>query len=98
MIFPLILHHVVSIKSIIFYFFRYQQEVETPFHVSKACLEPNTGKPGEVTSVFVEVDDEEFIVCNLNGKNMNENLDLNFNTGDKVCFKTNVNIYFFISV
>merc|ERR1712037_223573 len=32
--------------------------------------------------------DEEFIVCNLNDKILNETLDLNFNAGDKIVFKT----------
>merc|ERR1711953_1068683 len=39
--------------------------------------------------VFVEVDDaDEFIICNLSEGIMNENLDLNFNSGDKICFRT----------
>merc|ERR1712226_103625 len=67
---------------------RYEQTVQEPFHISKACIEPSTSK-GSVTSVFVEVDDaDEFIICNLSEKIMNENLDLNFNSGDKICFRT----------
>merc|ERR1712018_753290 len=67
---------------------RYEQTVQEPFHISKACIEPTTSK-GSVTSVFVEVDDaDEFIICNLSEKIMNENLDLNFNSGDKICFRT----------
>ena len=70
--------------------FRYEQTVEEPFHISKACIEPSTSK-GSITSVFVEVDDaDEFIICNLSEKIMNENLDLNFNSGDKICFRTTV--------
>merc|ERR1712110_847843 len=67
---------------------RYEQTVQEPFHISKACIEPTTSK-GSVTSVFVEVDDaDEFIICNLSEEIMNENLDLNFNSGDKICFRT----------
>ena len=74
--------------------FRYEQTVEFPFHVSKACIEPSTSKDS-VTSVYVEVDNaDEFIICNLSEKVMNETLDLNFNSGDKICFKTTVNINF----
>merc|ERR1712203_1031493 len=40
-------------------------------------------------TVFGEVDDaDEFIICNLSEGIMNENLDLNFNSGDKICFRT----------
>merc|ERR1712203_996813 len=40
-------------------------------------------------TVFGEVDDaDEFIICNLSEKIMNENLDLNFNSGDKICFRS----------
>ena len=69
--------------------FRYEQTVEDPFHISKACIEPTTGK-GNITSVYVECNDEEFIVCNLSDKILNETLDLNFNMGDKIVFKTSV--------
>ena len=73
--------------------FRYEQTVEDPFHISKACIEPTTGK-GNITSVYVECNDEEFIVCNLSDKILNETLDLNFNMGDKIVFKTSVIIRF----
>ena len=73
--------------------FRYEQTVEDPFHISKACIEPTTGK-GNITSVYVECNDEEFIVCNLSDKILNETLDLNFNMGDKIVFKTSVIIQF----
>merc|ERR1711874_221424 len=69
---------------------RYEQAVEDPFHISKACLEPTSVKDGKnsITSVYIEVDDEEFLLCNLSDKVLNESLDLNFNTGDKLVFKT----------
>jgi FK506-binding nuclear protein len=66
---------------------RYEQVVEEPFHISKACVEPTTCK-GKVVSVYVEANDEEFLVCNLSDEIMNETLDLNFNDGDKIVFKT----------
>jgi len=68
---------------------RYEQLVEEPFHISKACIEPSTSKG--TTSVFIEVDDEEFIICNLTDEILNENLDLNFNFGDKIVFRTSGN-------
>ena len=73
---------------------RYEQAVEDPFHISKACLEPTSVKDGKnsITSVYIEVDDEEFLLCNLSDKVLNESLDLNFNTGDKLVFKTSVSI------
>merc|ERR1712107_61297 len=69
---------------------RYEQNVEDPFHISKACLEPSSIKDSKnaVTSVYIEVDDEEFLLCNLTDKVSNESLDLNFNVGDKIVFKT----------
>ena len=63
--------------------------MEDPFHISKACIEPTTSK-GKITSVYVESNDEEFLVCNLSDKILNETLDLNFNMGDKIVFKTSV--------
>ena len=72
-----------------FSIFRYEQVVEEPFHISKACVEPATCK-GKVASVYVEANDEEFLVCNLSDKILNETLDLNFNAGDKIVFKSSV--------
>jgi len=66
---------------------RYEQVVEEPFHISKACVEPATCK-GKVASVYVEANDEEFLVCNLSDEILNETLDLNFNAGDKIVFKS----------
>merc|ERR1712004_617027 len=49
---------------------RYEQAVEDPFRISKACLEPTSVKDGKssITSVYIEVDDEEFLLCNLSDK------------------------------
>ena len=68
---------------------RYETEVQEPFRITKACIEPATAKDGKVTSVYVEQSDnnEEFIIANLNLKNFNESLDLTFNEGEKICFK-----------
>ena len=70
--------------------------VAEPFHVSKACLEPSSVKKGgdgggkPVTSVYLESDNEEFLICSLTSSNLNENLDLNFNRGEKICIRTEV--------
>merc|ERR1719318_1480252 len=66
---------------------RYETEVQEPFRITKACLEPATAG-GKISSVFVECDNnEEFIIANLNAKNFNETVDLSFNEGEKICFK-----------
>jgi len=66
---------------------RYETEVQEPFRITKACLEPSTAE-GKVSSLFIECDNsEEFIIANLNLKNFNETLDLAFNEGEKICFK-----------
>jgi len=66
---------------------RYETEVQEPFRITKACLEPASAG-GKVSSVFVECDNsEEFIIANLNAKNFNETIDLAFNEGEKICFK-----------
>lgn len=67
---------------------RYETQVQEPFRITKACIEPATAKDGKVTSVYVECDNnEEFIIANLNMKNFNESIDLGFNEGEKICFK-----------
>jgi len=66
---------------------RYETEVQEPFRITKACLEPATAT-SKTSSVFVECDNnEEFIIANLNAKNINETIDLSFNEGEKICFK-----------
>lgn len=47
---------------------------------------------GGFTSIFVEVENEEYLVANLSEKCVNESLNLNFNTGDKICFKVSVSL------
>lgn len=74
--------------------FRYQQVAEESFHISKACLEPTSAGKG-ITSVYIEVDNDEFIVCNLNKEGvMSDSLDLNFVAGEKICFRNVVRIKF----
>lgn len=65
---------------------RYEQAVEESFHISKACLEP-TQSTGKICSVYLEQDNEEFILCNLSDNNLNESLDLNFTETEKICFR-----------
>merc|ERR1711894_429204 len=65
---------------------RYEQTVEEDFHISKACIEPNPNN-GKICSVYLEQDNEEFILCNLSQKNLNESLDLNFSESEKICFR-----------
>ncbi len=78
-------------------FLRYEQVVEEPFHVSKACLEPSSasGAPFKgTTTLYVESDNEEFILTHLGEKaSITDNLDLNFQAGEKICFKTTVGQY-----
>lgn len=80
--------------------FRYAQTALEPFHISKACIEPSSLKKGDgkaLTSVYLESENEEFLLCTLGSNNLNENLDLNFNKGEKICVRaevTTVNISF----
>jgi FK506-binding nuclear protein len=65
---------------------RYTQTVERAFHVSMACLEPNTADNDNV-SVLLAFDNREFILCSLNRhKVIQTQLDLNFQSGDKIAF------------
>jgi hypothetical protein len=80
-------------KILSFAFFRYAQTDAEPLHVSKACVEPSSLKKGEgkqLTSIFLESENEEFLLCTLGSTNLNENLDLNFNRGEKICMRTEV--------
>ncbi len=73
--------------------FRYAQTAAEPFHISKACIEPSSLKKAEgqgLTSVYLESESEEFLLCTLSAKNLNENLDLNFNKGEKICVRAEV--------
>jgi len=65
---------------------RYDTVVQDSFRVTKACIEPSTAAD-KVTSLFLEHDAEEFIVANLDKKNLNEDLDIAFTAGEKIGFK-----------
>ena len=70
----------------LFPYFRYDTVVQDSFRVTKACIEPATAAD-KVTSLFLEHDAEEFIVANLDKKNLNEDLDIAFTAGEKIGFK-----------
>jgi len=75
---------------------RYEQRVTAAFTVSKACLavDPNTiDKNASLpkASVFLKTPDgEEFIICHLgyDKSHISENLEIKFDFGEKICFKT----------
>jgi hypothetical protein len=76
--------------------FRYAQTVSEPFHISKACVEPSSLMKAEgkdLTSVYLENEIEEFLLCTLGSNSLNEDLDLNFNRGEKICVRTEVLSY-----
>lgn len=65
---------------------RYTQTVERAFHVSMACLDPSTADSDNV-SVLLAFGNSEFILCSLNKhKAIQTQLDLNFQSGDKIAF------------
>ena len=78
--------------------FRYAQTALEPFHISKACVEPSSLKKGEedgnLTAVYLESENEEFLLCTLGSSNYNESLDLNFNKGEKICVRAEVILIF----
>lgn len=81
-------------SSFVFVFFlRYEQTVQASFHVSMACVEPNSLKDG-ATSLYLEVDNEDYLIGNLNKGNLNVTMDLNFTEGEDICFKTEVGTFF----
>ena len=75
----------------------YAQVAAEPFHVSKACVEPaslkkvtGAGDREAVTSVYLENEHEEYLLCSLGSGCFNVDLDLNFNKGEKICFRAEV--------
>ena len=42
----------------------YEQEAPESFHVSMACVEPQSASGG-ATSIYLDKDGEEFLLCNL---------------------------------
>jgi len=68
---------------------RYEQVVEEDFRITKACVDPSTLENGKVTSVILEKDNDEFIICNLtNPTGLDRQMDLAFCEGEKVTFRT----------
>jgi len=68
---------------------RYETVVEEDFRVTKACVDHTTLESGKIASVVLEKGSEEFILCNLvNPTQLDNSLDLNFATGEKICFRT----------
>jgi FK506-binding nuclear protein len=65
---------------------RYDTVVKESFRVCKACIEPASAAD-KVTSLMAEYDGEEYIIANLDKKNLNEQLDLAFSIGEKMAFK-----------
>jgi len=65
----------------------YEYEAPESFHVSMACVEPQSASGG-ATSIYLDKDGEEFLLCNLSSKQNNVSLDLNFGCGEKVCFRS----------
>ena len=70
------------------------------FHISKACIEPasmkkvtGSGDRDAVTSVYLENEHEEFLLCSLASGCLNVDLDLNFNKGEKICIRAEVSLY-----
>merc|ERR1719471_2567977 len=53
-----------------------------------ACVEPQSASGGGATSIYLDKDGEEFLLCNLSSKQNNVSLDLNFGCGEKVCFRS----------
>nr|CAD7446647.1 unnamed protein product [Timema bartmani] len=67
---------------------RFAQTVTKSFHISMACLEINNND-NDFVPVFIDVEDREYIVCNLHKNKMIQvQLDLTFAVGDKIAFYT----------
>ena len=73
---------------------RYEQVVEQSFHVSKACLELSSDKKGETTTLIIDIDNEEFILSHVSGNKPSDTLDLQFEVGEQICFRSEVLISF----
>ncbi|BFY98264.1 hypothetical protein BsWGS_01306 [Bradybaena similaris] len=68
---------------------RYSQVVKQGFHVSMAALEVQAKKPSENVQVLLQHESTEYLLCTLNGTVLQQNLDLNFETGEQVSFCLN---------
>ncbi|KAI5697247.1 hypothetical protein M8J76_001382 [Diaphorina citri] len=64
---------------------RYNTTVTKPFHISMAALDPKSITDNEVSSLVLNVDGTETILCNLGKPNyLQERLDLNFIEGNTI--------------
>jgi len=66
---------------------QYKQTPKFNFHVSMAVLDLKSAND-EPVSVYVKVENGEFILCNLNKQRPQANLDLIFSVGEKIKFYT----------
>ncbi|XP_066994492.2 46 kDa FK506-binding nuclear protein [Anabrus simplex] len=65
---------------------RYAQTVDKSFHISMACMEPNSSD-NDFVPVMLDIENQEYILCNLHKhKGIQCQLDLNFRTGSKIAF------------
>lgn len=68
---------------------KYSQTVQKPFHISQAALDIENASNDPV-QVLLSYDNRNYLMCTLQkGKWVQTQLDMNFQTGDKVAFATN---------
>ncbi|KAL1451900.1 hypothetical protein WDU94_006234 [Cyamophila willieti] len=64
---------------------RYNTTVTKPFHISMAALDPKSINDNDISSLVLNVDGTETILCNLGKPNyLQERLDLNFIEGNTI--------------
>lgn len=66
---------------------RYSQVVQKGFHISHATLDVSSGDLGEeITQVWVQADDANHLLCNLDKQTSHVFLDLAFSEGETIAF------------
>lgn len=67
---------------------RYSQVVQKAFHISHATLDVNNGELGEgdVVQVWIQADDANHLLCNLDKQSSHASLDLAFSEGETIAF------------
>lgn len=66
---------------------RYSQTVSKPFHISHATLDLNSADLGdEVVQVWVQTDDVNHLLCNLDKRSSQVSLDLAFSENEVIAF------------
>lgn len=66
---------------------RYSQVVQKGFHISHATLDVASGDSGEeITQVWVQADDANHLLCNLDKQTSHVALDLAFSEGETIAF------------